>query len=217
MKDIIYFSSLIIISFLIGFPISRLMISKIFKFRLLISGTAGFGIISMLSTIMYKFGLSINLIYRIILIVAVILLPLLIFNLFVFFKNNKKNIFVKIKPYAIILLFWIIGCIVLLSAGFVGGNQFTVFQGNAWDTFGYVNSATVYSRMSYNDIMKSDTDDFLINPLISYAKQNLHLRPSVHLLYAVTGQLFPKRYHFILYIFNIFIISNNFYHYIFFN
>jgi hypothetical protein len=207
MKDIIYFFSLSIISFLIGFPISRLMSKKIYKFRILISGTAGFGIIATLSTIMYKSGLSVNIIYKSTLISAAILLPFLILNVFVFFKKNRKDIIAKIKPCVTILFLWIIGSIILLSPKFIGGNQFGVFQGNAWDTFGYVNSATVYSRMSYNEIMKSADSDILVNPLIAYAKENLHLRPSVHILYAVTGQIFSNSYHLLYYTFLIFLLS----------
>ena len=209
MVDIYFLIGLSILFFVIGFPISRLLPSSIFKLRGFTAPTLGYGITALVTTLLYKWGVSIPVLFKIFIGVCA---PLMLFMFIDFYKKNKKNIkivgfYTAKKNITICFLIWLIGTGILLAPKLTGGNQFAVFQGNHWDTFGYLNSAVVYSKEPYKNIINSSTDDWIRNPLIAHAKENLHSRPSVHILYSLVGQIMPHHYHTLYYTFLIFFFS----------
>jgi len=209
MIDIYFLIELSLLFFVIGFPISRLLPSSIFKLRGFTAPTLGYGITALVTTLLYKWGVSIPVLFRIF---AGTCAALMLFLLIDLYKKNKKNIkivgfYTAKKNITICFLIWLIGTGILLAPKLTGGNQFAVFQGNHWDTFGYLNSAVVYSKEPYRNIINSSTDDWIRNPLIAHAKENLQTRPSVHILYSLVGQMMPHHYHALYYTFLIFFFS----------
>lgn len=64
MSDLYLFIFMNIMFFLIGFPFSKLLPSNIFKMRLLIAPTLGYGISAVIITVLYKWGISTSLSFR---------------------------------------------------------------------------------------------------------------------------------------------------------
>lgn len=206
MSDIYLFIFMNIIFFLIGFPLAKLLPSNTFKMRLLIAPTIGYGISAVIITVLYKWGISINLAFRIFLVVALIIGVWFCYQVYNKFKEREKFNFLQANK-KILILMWMAGSIVLLAPKWTGGNQFAVGQGNLYDTFGYLNSAVVYSKEPYKTIMNSDEKSHVNNPLMSYARGNITNRPSVHLLYSFVGHLLPFQYHKLYYTFLVFFFS----------
>jgi hypothetical protein len=115
--------------------------------------------------------------------------------------------FITKKIIFIFIAFFIIGNVLLITPKYIGGNQFSVFQGQAWDCFSYLTSSVVYSKVSYNELKKVSKQDELKNQLIGTGKICLLDRPPVRLLYAFCGQLFKLKYHLLYYTYLIFFIS----------
>jgi hypothetical protein len=69
-----------------------------------------------------------------------------------------------------------------LAPKWVGGPQFSAFQGNEWDHFNYIAAASAYEASSYAELLN------LVNPSINnfwaFAAQNLAQRPSVSIVLA---------------------------------
>ncbi|MCL4416940.1 MAG: hypothetical protein M1365_09630 [Actinobacteria bacterium] len=208
MSDTYLFVFMNIMFFLIGFPLVKLLPSNTFKMRLLIAPTIGYGISAVIITVLYKWGISINLAFRIFLVVALIIGLWFCYQAYNKFKAREKFNFLQAnKKILILLLMWIAGSIILLAPKWTGGNQFAVFQGNTHDTFGYLNSAVVYAKEPYQTIINADEKSRINNPLMSYARGNLYGRPSVHILYSFVGQLLPFQNYKLYYTFLIFFFS----------
>lgn len=77
----------------------------------------------------------------------------------------------------------------LVLPSLVGGRQFTVFQGNQWDHFNYVTGALVFARQGRADIAQAwiEPDLVLSDPLLAQARMAIATRPTVFLMYAVSG------------------------------
>jgi hypothetical protein len=86
---------------------------------------------------------------------------------------------------------WLAVLLIMMLPRWVGGEQFSVFQGNMWDAFGYLESALVYARRSYAAIVAADNAELVKTPLMSLAQAQLAERPSVHLLYAAFTRITP--------------------------
>jgi len=88
---------------------------------------------------------------------------------------------------------WLGATALLMLPRWVGGEQFSVFQGNMWDAFGYLQSAVVYARKPYAVVHGATTAELIKNPLYAVAQAQLDERPSVHLLYATFSWLAPSQ------------------------
>jgi hypothetical protein len=77
--------------------------------------------------------------------------------------------------------------LLLLLPKWIGGRQFTVFQGNQWDYFGYFQAAVGYTTRSFAFLTGAGRREFLDNPVWLIARDNLRARPAIHLTFAVTA------------------------------
>lgn len=77
----------------------------------------------------------------------------------------------------------------LLLPVLVGGRQFTVFQGNQWDHFNYLTSASVFARLSRAEIAQAwvTPADLLADPLLAQARMAIATRPMVFLMYTTSA------------------------------
>ena len=92
-------------------------------------------------------------------------------------------------------LAWLAALALLLAPGLIGGPQFTLFRGNQWDAFGYLDAAIAYSRHGYQAVLEAGNAELLRDPLLTHAQGNLAARPSVHLLFAALGAVAPVELH----------------------
>jgi hypothetical protein len=80
---------------------------------------------------------------------------------------------------------WFAIALVLILPRWTGGDQFAVFQGNMWDSFGYLQPSVVYARRSYAEIHAATGAALIRHPLYAFAQSQLDTRPAVNLLYAL--------------------------------
>lgn len=80
---------------------------------------------------------------------------------------------------------WFAIALVLILPRWTGGDQFAVFQGNMWDSFGYLQPAVVYARRPYAEVHGATGDALIRHPLYAFAQSQLDTRPAVNLLYAM--------------------------------
>ncbi len=188
MTDILFFCVINLLYFILGFPVTRIIPKKLFTYRLFLSGVFGYGMSAVTGTVLYKYGFSTFSLFNVFLLLSIINIIFLTKYAYKYKDKWKINILIN-KKYYILILFWLIGSIILISPRLTGGNQFSVFQGNIWDNFGYLNSAVIYSTENYNTILNSSNNSFISNPLLSYGFSNLFIRPSVHLLYSIFSNI----------------------------
>jgi hypothetical protein len=189
----------------IGMPFCLLL--RTYKYSILCSPILGYSISGIIITIFYSLGIPIsNIFYLITAIGFVIFLGALLF--FVAHKNNYNGRKPDIAIVAIIFIGWLLGVTLLMLPKWIGGIQFSIFQGNQWDQFNYITSSLVYAKEQYGSVLHATGYEFLKNPLLPIAQFNINCRPTVMLLYSFVGQLYPKLMYETHYTFLIFFFLN---------
>lgn len=153
------------------------------RFRWLSAGPIGVALCALVFTGSYVLGIPLHW----------ALLSLLFWSFFGMISCAKALYSLQQRPKLLWpLLLWGVGEFVLLAPKLLNPEQFAVFQGNHWDTFGYLVSAAVYSRIPYSVVSQAGHPAFIDNPLLIIAQANLSGRPSAHLLFAGLCQLMPR-------------------------
>lgn len=190
---------------LIGLPFCLLL--RTYKYSILCSPILGYSISGIIITIFYSQGIPIsNIFYLLTAIGLVIFFGALLF--FIAHKNNYNDRKSDIAIVVIIFVGWLLGVTLLMLPKWIGGIQFSIFQGNQWDQFNYITSSLVYTKVPYSELLHATDHEFLINPLLTIAQGNLSGRPTVMLLYSFVGQLYPKLMYETHYTFLIFFYLN---------
>ncbi|MCP5103374.1 MAG: YfhO family protein [bacterium] len=208
MMDIFFLFFHIILFFLIGFPFTKLLPRRLFKMRPLIASTVGYAAISVVVTILYKEGISPGTSFRWSVVIAAAIGGGFAYK---YYKTSRKQDSSTDAPpwKTIITIFFVLlaGAGVLLAPKWVGGTQFSVYQGNKWDTFVYLNSAVTCAKDPYVDVKSVSADNLrpvVRQPLMLKAVGNITKRPSAFLLYSSMGALAPHHFHQLHYTFLIF-------------
>ncbi|MBF0301162.1 MAG: hypothetical protein HQK51_20810, partial [Oligoflexia bacterium] len=150
---IIYLIFLFLFFSILGFPLFYKLNDKLKSLSLL--PILGLAISSVVITILFSFNLKMFYIFSLMMIVFV-------FILFFYFKDilqiintikNKSN-----KDLQLNIIIVVVALFLLLLPQFVGGLRFSIFQGNHFDHFGYWESAQVFARESYREILGHKAD-----------------------------------------------------------
>jgi|GEM_PF-3720315 hypothetical protein len=107
------------------------------------------------------------------------------------FRRTVRYALVAIARERAATLVLLAASLVIISPIASGRPEFTVFQGNEGDQFGYTTTAVVFSRLSFHDVVNATTTDSLANPLLPIASANCFARPTVDILFAAIGSLIP--------------------------
>jgi len=162
----------------IGLPISELLPSR-FAGRALVAPVLGLAVLGVAAPVTYRWGVSPR--------------TLLIANAILAIAGTawwcrrilRRNVTrAAWRLAAVLVASWLAVLLLMMLPCWAGGQQFSAFQGNIWDAFGYLESALVYARRSYAAIVAAGDAELVKTPLMSLAQAQLAERPSVHLLYA---------------------------------
>jgi hypothetical protein len=186
----------------IGLPLSRAIPSQ-YRWRILTAPTLGIALLAVVVTVGYRYGATIPSLLAATLIASAVLG---FFGVRAVLRDAGSARSLRGLGTRFAAL-WLTVATVLLAPHWVGGNQFSVFQGNNWDTFGYLNSALVYAREPCARLVSASRDDLLRNPLWATAQQNLRTRPAVHLLYGMFSSVAPGDSYRLYYSFLVFFLS----------
>ena len=143
----------------------------------------GAAILGMVATIPYVWGLDIAIIAPVVAGLAALCLVLC--------RRTVLQGFGAIRHYPVAALLFLIFSLVIASPILVGAPEFSVFQGNQWDHFGYATSALIFSKLPFRAVVDAAPADLLANPLLAIAQTNCYQRPTVHIILAVIGKLLP--------------------------
>ena len=169
---------------MIGLPIANLLPAR-FRWRWLIAPTLGLCVLAVAVPVLYRLGVPILGFFIGVCVLASVILAASLRRAIRAAKALDRRLAL------LVLGTWIATTLLLLAPRWAGGDQFAVFQGNHWDTYGYLESAVVYARKPYSTLVSATDKDYLANPLYPVARGNLEARPSVHLLYATFSRIAP--------------------------
>jgi len=178
MIEVAFFGFLHLLSFPIGLVIGRELI-KCREVSLAISGLLGYGIVSVLTQILFTWGFSIT--------TLTVVLSFLSVGSFVYLGIYcSHSLRVDLKDGII----YLIAASLLISPALIGGGQFVIFQGNSFDHFNYLQAAVSYQDYDHAYLRESKIEQFLKDPFVEYGQNSLSGRPAVITLYAVATYLF---------------------------
>jgi len=193
----------------LGLPLARLLPANAFPWRLLAAPTLGLSVLAVFVTVAYRYGLSPGWALAA---AAAAGAGLSAYALRTWVERRRAG--ATEGPAtglaAGVALAWLAVQGLLLLPRWVGGDQFAVFQGNQWDTFGYLSSAVVFAGTPYREVAAAGQAEFLANPLLGVASGNLEARPAVHLLYSTFSQVAPGEAHHLHYAFLAFLLCQAF-------
>lgn len=171
----------------IGLPIARLLPERL-AWRSVVAPTLGYGVLAVAVPVAYRWGVSISHFFSASLVFAVILLALYARRLV---RELRGTASVERRAIAVVAATCLAATLAMMAPRWLGGDRFSAFQGNTWDTYGYLESAVVYARESHEYVATATEDEFARVPLLTLAQASLVNRPSVHQLYAVFSRVAP--------------------------
>lgn len=203
--DCLFILSTFTLIFLIGLPFLYLVPSSAFNNKYLISPIFGYGVAGFLATVLYKAGLSHLHLYEILCFIAICILSTLIYK--------RRTIFNKFSIHSrqniIILTMWVSALILILIPYWLGGTQFSVYQGWIWDQFSYLGAALTFHHKSYAQVMASTGDSFLHAPVSLFGAIEISRRPTIEFLYSLLTQPVPHEMYRYGYLYLAMFVSNS--------
>lgn len=186
MNQILFFSFLIFLFAGIGMSFVWLRLSA--RESRLLTLLLGAASAVPFSTIAYIYGLSTNVIFWILCLWAGCGFILKLYSW------RPARFFRRIRKSFVFHAIWIACAAILLAPRLAGGSQFAVYQGNRWDTFGYLESASSYSRYSFDFVEHATLADQLADPLLVQGQIQMFVRPSIHMFYGVVSHFLPGEF-----------------------
>lgn len=201
--DLLLIVSIFVVCGGVGLPIALLLPDR-FAWRGLLAPTLGYGVLAVAVPIAYRSGVSIRAFYFSSVAIALVIVILCARRIA---RSLREAPHFERRALVTVAAIGIAATLVMLAPRWAGGDRFSAFQGNTWDTYGYLQSAVVYAREPYNDVVNANQDEFARNPLLAMAQASLVNRPSVHQLYAVFSRVAPGQAHRLHYAFLVFSLS----------
>jgi hypothetical protein len=201
-NDALLVVALAVVTAGLGLPAVRLLPARPSSPRLLAAPVFGLAILAVLVTAGYRFGVSPGVCYALAGAAALASLAVELRRRLAEGADGDERSWLVLGAGT-----WLAAFALLLLPRFVGGDQFAVFQGNQWDTFGYLESALVYAREPFSFVSGAGLPEYLRNPLFQTASGNLYARPTAHLLYAAASRVAPAEAYRLHYAFLCFLLS----------
>ncbi len=184
----------------LGLPLARLLPARAFAWRALAAPVLGLAVLGVLATAGYGAGLPPAGTLAVALLGAGVGLALEV-------RWRRRAGPGAWRGPAQALGGWAVLLALLLAPRFTGGDRFALFQGNHWDTFGYLGSALVYAREPQAALAAAGQEALLRHPLWIEARRNLAERPGVMLAYAALSRVDPPETWRLHYAFLAFLLS----------
>ncbi len=191
------------LTFLVGIPIISLFSSQHLKNRFLASSVAGYGFMAFATTVLYKKGVSHQLLYKIFIATAVIVIVGLAIK-----RHFEKSDLPKVNAYTYLFLIFLAFIVVLYLPYYFGGLKFAAFQGWIHDNFSYLAASLTYTHETYREVNQSSGEFFLRSPVSVMGAIELHRRPGVMHLFGVLSQINSTEQYRYGYLFLVFLMGN---------
>lgn len=179
-----FFLYLIALFCLIGLPLGPLLKSLRLDRSFTALSCLGLTVVSILVTIGYKLGLTLGIITWFVNILAI--LSVVLAGVRLFCAKKRPRICLEGS-----MAIRVLAAILMTGPALAGGLRFSIFEGNHWDAYNYLESALTYQRTSYQTLISNSDQQLLDANLFPYARTNLFLRPAVSMVYGALVNMFP--------------------------
>jgi len=181
----------------IGAPFLHLLRAESDSMAFSLPSGVGLVLATVAVTLFYKFGGDLHSFFWISCLIATV------FLLF-YIAYRWRGLLSTLSSHRLELVAAIVFALLVWLPAIIGGEQFTIFQGNHHDTFNYLEAAATYREMPYQTIVHSEPVSFLRLGLFPYAKDILAWRPEAEILYGALSELSPGNFLRLHYIFLIY-------------
>jgi hypothetical protein len=168
----------------VGLPFRRMLKGFEWERSIIVTSSFGLALASIAVTLGYRFGLLPQLMFW-------LLICLGLFFLLKAFLRRRYQIFPVSRTSKIIVLVGLTAAGLMLAPTLTGGTNFALFQGNQIDSFRYMESAISYAKWPYDRIHGATAKQLLDAGLFPFAAQDVNLRPTAAILYAVLSNFAP--------------------------
>jgi hypothetical protein len=182
--SILFFFFLCALFYSIGLPFRQMLKGFDWEKSIIVPSSCGLALASLTVTLGYKFGLSPKLMFW-------LLIGFGLFCLGSAFVGRRQQIASAPRTQKIYYLIGVITAGLMLAPMLTGGINFALFQGNLIDAFNYLQSAITYTKWPYHQIHGATPNQLLDAGLFPMAADNLNIRPTVAILYAVLSNFAP--------------------------
>ncbi len=186
--SILFFVFLCALFYSVGLPFRRVLKSFEWERSAIAISSCGLAFVSLAVTLGYRFGLQPRLMFWLLIGLG---LFCLVVNTFI---HRRHKIGPQSQTSKTCALIGVLTAGLMLLPTLTGGTQFGLFQGNYIDAFRYLESAITYAKLPYEQIHAATPNQLLDAGLFPFAAQNLNIRPTVAILYAVVSTFAPSRF-----------------------
>src|SRR6516164_588930 len=183
--SILFFFLLCALFYSIGLPFRQMLKGFDWEKSIIVPSSCGLALASLTVTLGYKFGLSPQLMFW-------LLIGFGLFCLGHAFVGRQRQVAPVARTGKIYTLIGVLAAGLMLAPILTGGINFALFQGNLIDAFTYLQSAVTYTKWPYDQIHGATPKQLLDAGLFPVAADNLHQRPAVMILYAVLSNFAPN-------------------------
>lgn len=191
MADLVLLAAMFVICAGIGLPLARVLPER-YRWRNVIAPTLGYCVLGVVVPVAYMGGLTMVQMFYGASVLAAVGIATSVRRL-----RFTEDVQALIAGMLATLL-------LLMLPRWVGGEAFSVFQGNHWDQFGYLESAIVYGRKPFAFVTAATDYQVMRVPALAIAADQLNNRPSVHELYALFSRVQPGQAYRLAYPFLVF-------------
>jgi hypothetical protein len=168
----------------VGLPFRRMLKGVEWEKSMIVTSSCGLALASLVVTLGYRFGLLPQLIFWLLTGLGLFCLV----NVSVHARHPVGQLSRTSKTCALI---GVLLAGLMLAPMLMGGTRFALFQGNHIDAFRYLESAITYTKWPYDRLRGATPNQVFDAGLFPLAAQNLNLRPTIAILYAVLSNFAP--------------------------
>jgi hypothetical protein len=183
--SLLFFVFLCALFYAIGLPFRQMLKGFDWEKSIIIPSACGLALASLTVTLGYKFGLSPQLMFW-------LLIGFGLFCLGNVVVGRRRQVTPVARTSKIYTLIGVLAAGLMLAPMLTGGINFALFQGNLIDAFNYLQSAITYTKWPYDQIHGATPKQLLDAGLFPVAADNLYQRPAVMILYAVLSNFAPN-------------------------
>ncbi len=187
MLDALFVGGSLALLFCLGYPLSRLLPGDRVRWRGLAAPVLGYGLFGVLITLLYRYGVAPR--WGLLVALGLAGAAFLLCLVWPWWRRGGCTGLPERRLVGIGLILAVVVGAVLLPA-WIGGPQFTVFQGNQWDQINYIAYSSAMRAHSFAALQALTPETARDNNYLLFAQSQLDARPTVGLAYAALATLF---------------------------
>ena len=187
MLDALFVGGSLALLFCLGYPLSRLLPSDKVQWRGLAAPVLGYGLFGVLITLLYRYGMAPR--WGLVVVLGLAGAAFLLYFVWPWWRRGGCTGFPERRLVGVYIILSLVVVTELLPS-WIGGPQFTAFQGNQWDQINYIAYSSAMRSHSFAALQALTPETARDNNYLLFAQSQLDARPTVGLAYAALATLF---------------------------